>query len=99
MLVFTRNICILYIPFNEFVLQLTNTYHTPHCLIKIQDVLFGRGTPTNNHPGNLRLRLLVDIAIEEAATASKPGRKKEKRVLLQKRLYHKSKLNSHLDDF
>ena len=66
--------------------QLTNTYHTPHCLIKIQDVLFGRGTPTNNHPGNLRLRLLVDIAIEEAATASKPGRKKEKPRAIAERI-------------
>ena len=42
--------------------------------MKIQDVLFGRGTPTNNHPGNLRLRSLVDIAIEEAA--ANPSRKK-----------------------
>ena len=69
--------------------RLTNIItHTPLHLIKIiQDVLFGRGTPIYNHPGNLRLRSLVDIAIEEAAAQPfRPGRKKEKPRAIAERI-------------
>ena len=50
----------------------------------IQDVLYGRGAPINNHPGNLHLRSLVNAEKVSAARANPSNKDNSPRAIAER---------------
>ena len=68
----------------NYLIHLTYASSPSHKNKIIQDVLYGRGAPINNHPGNLRLRSLVNAEKVSAARANPSNKDNSPRAIAER---------------